>query len=289
MLQAYLIGGQPVGTVVISWETSQLNGNPPFIVNTVLQPGYADISSITNWDNFGIVTGKDFKYIRYQISLIVAATGYANLSLSEKILANKYFASGVEYFNAQVSAAQQDIYFSTFFKPNADISRINRDLAVTRYMARLLYTGLLEQSVLDQMIADARNFRIDYRTDGTQGIGYGDSVVGIINFVNNDSGYLPFPIVGVNTVTRTFSVAGDKTLNLPNGKTIRINGSTGNDGVYIVVSSVFDGTNTNTVVDRTVYSAIIGGSIYTGGLLWYAGLTSVNQSSTFDIYWNGNY
>jgi hypothetical protein len=289
MLQAYLIGGQPIGTVVITWETSQLNGNPPFIVNTVLQPGYADISSITSWDNFGIVTGKDFRYIRYQIQLIVTATGYANLSLSEKILANKYFVSGVEYFNAEVTPAEQNLFFSDFLKPNSDTARKQRDLAVTGWIVQKLYTGLLAQAVIDTLIEDAAELRTQYIRDGRQGIGYNDTIEGVINFVKNDNGFSPFPIVAVNTVTKIFSVAGDKTSSTPAGKIIRIHASTGNNGPYTVVSSVYDATNTNIVVAENIPDATADGNMYTKGLLWYAGLTTAYQDQIFDIYWNGNY
>jgi hypothetical protein len=255
----------------------------------VLTPDYSDQSSITNWDKYGTYTEKDFKTIRYEITLLRQAIGYNNLPLNEKILANKYFASGVEYFNAQVTPAEQDAFFNDFLKPNSDTARKSRDLAVTQWVIRRIYTGVLTQATVDKLIQDAAKLRTEYLRDGTQGIGYNDTIEGVINFVKNDNGFSPFPIIGVNTATKTFTVAGDKTSDCPQDKIIRIHHSTGNNNAYTVVSSVFAAGETDITVAEAIPSAVEDGDIYVRGLLWYVGLTDVMQQELFDIYWNGIY
>lgn len=288
-LTAYLIDGEPVGKIVVSYDEEQLNGNPPFKAEESVSSGYEDISSITYWDMFGSWTGKDFKVIRYQINLLRISIGYANLSLEEKILANKYFASGVEYFNAQVTPTEQEAFFRNFLKPNSDIARKSRDLAVTGWVNTRVYTGILDFGVVNQLILYSENLRTKYLRDGTSGIGYGDTIEGIVNFVMNDNGFTPFTIVGVNTITKTFSVAGDKTAEFYADKVMRIRLSTGNDGAYTVVSSVFDATNTNIIVAEAIPNATADGKIYVRGLMYYAGLTFAMQTELYNIYWNGIY
>lgn len=289
ILSAYLINGEPVGTVVTYYEPSQLNGNPPFKVEQTLSQGYADISSITNWDRFKGATGKDIKFIKRQINLLRESVGYNNLSLEEKILSNKYFASGVEYINAEVSAQEQSEFFYNFYKPLSDDARKDRDLAVSALMVKWLYTGQLSLESTDSLIKSSKNLRTDYIRDGVEGIGYGDDSDGLINFCENSSNYVPLGIVGVDKNAKMFSVLGDKTSVFIENKKLRILDSTGNNGNYTVVSSVFDSTNTNITVVESIPSNVADGDIYVNGFLFYDGTTKQMQSEILDIYVNGNY
>jgi len=268
--------------------TGDLN-EQDYLFADILPDGYTDITSITNIDAYWQLSNRDFKFARYQITLLRIATGYANLSDTEKVLANKWFASGVEYFNSEVTAYEQDDFFANFLKPGTDNSRVLRDLAVTKYLNRKLYTGVLQQNIIDQLVLDARGLRTAYLRDGTQGIGYSDTIEGVINFVKNNEGYSPFAIVGVNTSTKTFSVAGDKTSEFIADVLIRIHSATGNDGAYTVVSSSFDSTNTNIIVVEAISDSTADGDIYTKGFMWYADLTFEMQTEVFNIYWNGIY
>lgn len=254
-----------------------------------LPTDYTDITSITNIDKYWRLTNRDFKFGKLEVKNLVVATGYANLTLAEKILANKWFESAVEYNNAEVTISEQNTFFNHFVKPNSNQAREYRDLAVTQWVVQKLYTGVLLQTVTDQLIQDAEELRTKYLRDGTSGIGYFDTIEGVVNFVKNDNGFSPFPIVGVNAGTKTFSVAGDKTEQCPTDKIIRIHSATGNDGAYTVVSSSFDNTNTNIIVSEAIPDETVDGDIYVKGLLWYEGLTTAMQDDLFDIYWNGIY
>lgn len=289
ILSAYLINGQPVGTVVTYYTDAELNGNPPFKVEETLSQGYADISSITNWDRFRGATGKDIKFIKRQIQLLCQGIGYNNLPLNEQILANKYFASGVEYFNSEVSAAEQDAFFLNFYKLLSDEARRDRDLAVTGLMVKWLYTGQLSLDSTNQLISASKNLRTDYLRDGVEGIGYGDAVSGIINFCENSNAYAPFSIVDVDKNAKVFSVAGNKTTSFVAGNKFRIKGSTGNDGYYTIVSSAYNNTNTTITVTEAVASSVADGSAYVNGFLSYEGTTDLMQADILDIYINGNY
>jgi hypothetical protein len=69
-----------------------------------------------------------------------------------------------------------------------------------------------------------------------------------------------FTITGVSTSARTFTVAGDQTGSFLSGSDFSIAGSTGNDGNYTIVSSVYSTSTTVTVLEA-VLSAVADGTI----------------------------
>jgi hypothetical protein len=143
--------------------------------------------------------------------------------------------------------------------------------------------------VLCDLIQNARNYRTEYIRDGVCGIGYGDTVDGVINYTKNDSSFSPMNIVAVNTSTKTFSVLGDKTSKYVDGHYLRVRESTGNNGKYTIVSSSFDNTNTNIIVVEAIPDATADGKIYVNGFLYYEGVTQTMVDSVFGIYWDGIY
>jgi len=70
-----------------------------------------------------------------------------------------------------------------------------------------------------------------------------------------------YSIIGVNTGTKTFTVAGDHASDFAVGSRIRVNDSTGNDGLYTVTSATLVGGDTEITVDESVASAIADGSV----------------------------
>ncbi len=70
-----------------------------------------------------------------------------------------------------------------------------------------------------------------------------------------------FLIIAVDTVAKTFTVAGDKRDIFNASSTPSVEGSTGNDGGYSVVSSTLDGTDTVVTVNEVIPSAVADGSL----------------------------
>ncbi len=69
-----------------------------------------------------------------------------------------------------------------------------------------------------------------------------------------------FAITGASPTLRTFTVAGDQTGSLPSGSDFTVSGSTGNNGVYSIVSAVY-GSSTTITVSEAVASAVADGTI----------------------------
>lgn len=76
----------------------------------------------------------------------------------------------------------------------------------------------------------------------------------------------------------TFSVVGDFTTRFFTGASFSVVGSTGNNGLYFVSSSVFSGPNTDITVTGTIPSAVVDGQISTGS--HYIEMPALN----FDIF-----
>ncbi len=91
------------------------------------------------------------------------------------------------------------------------------------------------------------------------------------------------PIIGVNQGTKTFTIAGSLATFFVNGDIIRISGSTGNDGTYVVNSSTYvPGPNTTEV---TVIAAIPDGTV--DGQIDWAIFIWPGIEDTFRSIWVG--
>jgi hypothetical protein len=74
-------------------------------------------------------------------------------------------------------------------------------------------------------------------------------------------------ITGVSTGSSTFILSGDLTDFFPVGDKIEVKGSTGNNGIYTVVSSVYGSSNTSVEVSETVPNATTDGTIYRNSIV----------------------
>jgi len=70
-----------------------------------------------------------------------------------------------------------------------------------------------------------------------------------------------YNIVAVDTVGESFSIAGDQTAEFAPGVTFEVNGSTGNDGDWVVNMSVFIGGNTLIIVTGDITNAVADGAL----------------------------
>ena len=109
-LQSYILNGIPLSDYS-GWASSEVFG-PPFLVSNIIKDGYMDVSSITNWDNFGDRL-KDFIYVRDKIKSFVDSIGFSNLSLEEKIISAKYFVVGKTDRDSVLSEEEQYQFWDT--------------------------------------------------------------------------------------------------------------------------------------------------------------------------------
>lgn len=114
-------------------------------------------------------------------------------------------------------------------------------------------------------------------------ISHGNFSYECIGFKGSSESYQPlfksqsyYPITGVtNSNPYTFTITGDYTSHFLANDTIRVKGSTGNDGYYNVVESFVSGSNTIVKVSSIIPSTIADGNLYMedtytrdGDILW---------------------
>jgi hypothetical protein len=153
-LLAYEINGNAVGIDLSSWSIEDLNGNAPFIVSNSTETGYRDISSVENWDEYGLgligsaVTFKDWKCLQREIKTLADAivvndydTNWGNLNAAEKLIVCNYLLSKVTptNFGATVPDATERTAIAISFDFNNRKARGSYSDSTGRVQAMRIY------------------------------------------------------------------------------------------------------------------------------------------------------
>lgn len=92
---AYNLSGQTIGVDLKSWNSNDLSGSTPFAVSTASTLSeYANITSISNWDEYGGSVGYRHCKVRDEINNIYntqTGTTWSAYTLSEQKIFSKYF------------------------------------------------------------------------------------------------------------------------------------------------------------------------------------------------------
>jgi hypothetical protein len=168
-LQAYILNGKPL-TEYYSWSSGDVNGIE-FIVDNIIQTNYQDVSSITNWDNYGSRL-KDYNYIREQIKEITNLIGFNNLSFEEKVISSKYFVVGKSERDSVMSENVQYEFWDTLVT-NSQHSRFIRWEHAKKYISYVL--SPINSSDLAKSTSELCNDYINYNIitkvkDGISGL-----------------------------------------------------------------------------------------------------------------------
>jgi len=168
-LLALKINGTPL-TELDSYDDSTFGTNLPFTIIDATDPipaEYADVSGIENWWTFGYEL-RDYKYIRYEIMIIAAVTGWANLSLEEKTIAAKCFAVGLTE-RLEIFSVDQQINKGITHHRKSVQARSSREEAALS----LLYAHLSPVDA-NMVVDDTDNLMSVYINRGREGTTSGD-------------------------------------------------------------------------------------------------------------------
>lgn len=109
-LHAYNIGTQSTNELSI-YDTSLLNGNDPFISSTYSTvAGYSNISSIVNWDNYGLGIGMRHCDIRSEVESLYLGTTWSALTTEEKEVVSHFFLVDKDKRDEVHTQQEQDEY-----------------------------------------------------------------------------------------------------------------------------------------------------------------------------------
>lgn len=181
-LQAYILNGKIINVEIFNWSEEQLNGNSPWIANEVIQSGYADITSIENWNTIGFNI-KDYNYVRSQINTIVTQAGFNNLTLNEKIIASKYFLVGKADRDTVISEEEQVNYWNILVENSQDC-RFKRWESAKKYISYKL--SPIDSSDLakstSELCADYINYNIITKAK--------DGISGLFDYLKGEGDYV---------------------------------------------------------------------------------------------------
>lgn len=118
-LLVYLLDGKRLNIDIFNWNYSDLNGNKPWIVADEVVEGYADISTIANWDSIGRDL-KDYSFVRNEIKNLYDFLGNENIGEDEAKILCQLFILPKERRDIFYTEEEQKILWINFV--NASMS-----------------------------------------------------------------------------------------------------------------------------------------------------------------------
>lgn len=203
-LGAYKISGVPVSDM-ITVETSDLGGNPAFVIADTLPAGYQDISGIESMDRYaeGLIGSaygfRDWKCLQRELKTLIMAkasddlnANWDNLNANEKLIACRYILTAVPLakFAATVPDEQERLDIATQFDFNNRQARGSWTNSTGRIQAMRIYlfTKLGTQNALEVFYDAVRDGLIELYEGGIEGTEE-DGNIGINDFLLSTAGY----------------------------------------------------------------------------------------------------
>jgi hypothetical protein len=200
-LFAFNISGntnQKVGIDLLSWSDNQLYGNKPFIVSfddEVNYTGYTDISSIENWNRFGLSYTTDYGSVKFAIKDIADSVGWSGLTNIEKDLTIKYYS-----YPSDTEAAIHLMMTKGFSQEEAQGYILRAwhkhhlnfiESCKVRWAYAKFYVLLYLSRVDAEDLFETTKNLIDYYVEtGRLGVEYNDDNSGIIDFIYSTNDYV---------------------------------------------------------------------------------------------------
>jgi hypothetical protein len=159
-LLAYILNGTPINELTEGYNPEYLNGNKPFLSSVNDVKGYADISSVENWDLFGTLA-TDYIFSRYEIEIILIPkanpnyptidfSGWNSLSDSEKLLMAKHVLAP-KSLRITILSTEEDYYN---WKNLIIVTKENREKLIEEMRLKVAYSILEEE----MNIKDSQDF-----------------------------------------------------------------------------------------------------------------------------------
>lgn len=184
----------------------QLHGDA-YVAADVPPADYEDITSIENWDAFGVLTGKDYKFVRDQIKSIVSDLGGGDIDAGFVLLSNSQKdiccenKIGSQALRVQHTSFEQVQEAGYIYDSKVKEVRYNRFRMANGYMINYLPTDINALfAAQGQYIESVSTAYKEYGVEGTQigdPTGIGDWIFGTSVFVGGgliNTGYVPLNI-----------------------------------------------------------------------------------------------
>jgi hypothetical protein len=195
-LLAYQISGQTVGIDIKSWNTDDLNNKAPFmIINSgdTIPVGYANISSIVNWDSFGEGYANDYLVVRFEIKALLLEKGWANLTNTEKDLCIKHYVGdttdAVIYLmgNGYPQEMAQGFVLQAWHKYHAKLLEACQQRL---YYLKFIAPQFLSLEDSEKLFDNAQMLIYEFTQLGRFGLANGDKKSGIVDYLMSTNAYV---------------------------------------------------------------------------------------------------
>ena len=196
-LFGYDINGETVGVDLGSWESIDLNGNQPFIlVSGQTFSGYTNITSIEYMSLFGNRAIDTYQTQQKGVRLCGYETGWSAMTDTEKDIIIDWYAYPegsteiVTYLIMTKGMTQNEAESYLTDKWHTYWNSFLEDCPERWSNAVKVTIDYLPFSAASQLM-DTVNVLVDkYIVAGRLGVGYGDTSIGLMNFIMSSSGYV---------------------------------------------------------------------------------------------------
>ena len=196
-LYAYQINGQSVGVDLPIWNSADLNGNQPFKIirsGDTTPNGYANVSTIVNWDVFGEIPANDYMCVRFEIRDLCRAKGWSNMTNVEKDVAIKHYVSdnptdaviylmGKGYSQAQA----QGFVLTSWHKYHAKLLEATQQRF---YYLKFVVPQYLSLTDAEMLFDNASGLIYELTELGRFGIAIGDKKSGVLDYLMSTNDYV---------------------------------------------------------------------------------------------------
>lgn len=185
---------------------------------------------------------------------------------SLKIIMGRWGRGNLEYFPAVTDWAGIDVPLLNFVRNDAALINMHaQEELVADTVTDLNMTGATAATCVIRATKSTTGKILASQTAFNQGdyVAGEDLSAGKVTWLLS-IGMISYAITAVNTGTKTFSIAGDYTFQFADDDTLKITGSTGNNGTYTIngAPTYNSGTGyTEIIVDETVADATVDGNI----------------------------
>lgn len=188
---------QTVGIDILSWNDADLNGNEPFKIilsEQTMPEGYTDISSISNWYNFGLNICNDYLCTKGEIKELVTNIGWSNLTNEEKDIAIICYSysdptEAVIYLMTVKGYTQQQaqaFLLSAWHKHHSHVVEACRQ---RWFYLKLIIAAFLSFTDAEDLFDKNESLIFAYTDMGRLGKNYGDKKDGIMDMIESTNGY----------------------------------------------------------------------------------------------------
>lgn len=190
-LIAYQISGQTVGTELVGWSENELNGNKPFATifdDEQIPSGYVDISSIQNWNKFGIQNTNDYLVVKDQIKLLGFEKSWTGLTSEEKDLSIKYyslpdFIQPAIYLMTEKGMSQEQAEAFVINNWHIHHRKLLETCKERWFYVKLVVASYLNFADAEELMDVATTLIFNFIECGRFGKEYGDQRDGLLDFI----------------------------------------------------------------------------------------------------------